>query len=56
VTPTAAWGIITSCFIIDSASGAGNVLGYDNANIVDQNPQANDIVLFPAGQFDLTLT
>jgi hypothetical protein len=56
VTPTAAWGTITSCFIIDSASGAGNVLGYDNANIVDQNPQANDIVLFPAGQFDLTLT
>lgn len=55
-TPSGSWGTITSCFIIDSASGAGNVLGYDNANIVDQNPVANDIVLFPAGNFDISLT
>lgn len=55
-TPTGSWGLITSCFIIDTASGAGNVLGYDNSNIVDQTPVANDIVLFPAGLFDLSIT
>jgi hypothetical protein len=55
-TPTVSWGTITSCFIADSASGAGNVLGYDNTNIVDQAVAASDTVLFPAGQFDVTLS
>jgi hypothetical protein len=55
-TPTLSWGTITSCFIADSASGAGNVLGYDNANIVDQAIAASDTVLIPIGAFDVTLT
>ena len=55
-TPTGSWGTIASCFIIDTASGAGNVLGWDSANIVDQNPVANDIVLFPAGSFDISIS
>jgi hypothetical protein len=54
-TPSASWGTITSCFIADSASGAGNVLGYDNTNIVDQAVAASDTVLFPVGAFDVSL-
>jgi hypothetical protein len=57
VTPTApGWGTITSCFIADSASGAGNVIGYDNANIVDQVVNANDTVQFDIGAFDVSMT
>lgn len=55
-TPTGSWGQIASAFIIDTASGAGNVLGFDSANIVDQTPVANDIVLFPATLFDMSVT
>jgi len=56
VTPTGSWGLVTSAFLIDSASGAGNVLGYDNANIVDQTPVADDTVTFPVGDFDVIMT
>lgn len=56
-TPSATWGTITSCYLVDSATlGAGNVLGYDNANIVDQAIAANDTVQFAVGAFDLTIT
>jgi hypothetical protein len=55
-TPTGSWGTITSCFLIDSASGAGNIIAYDNANIVDQNPVLNDTVQFAIGAFDVTLS
>lgn len=55
-TPTGTWGLVTSCFIIDSASGAGNVLAYDNANIVDQTPGNGDTVQFAIGAFDITMT
>ena len=54
-TPTATWGTITSCFLIDSASGAGNIIGYDNANIQDQIVQANDTVQFAIGAFDVLI-
>ena len=56
VTPTGSWGLVTSCFLIDSASGAGNVLGYDNSSIVDQTPVSDDTVQFAIGAFDVTLT
>ena len=55
--PTAAdWTQIVACFIADSASGAGNVLCYDNAHIVDQTPGANDEVRLEVGDFDVALT
>ena len=55
--PTAAdWTQIVAAFVVDSASGAGNVLCYDNANIVDQTPGANDEVRFEIGDFDVSLT
>ena len=50
-TPSASWGLVTSCFLIDSASGGGNIIGYDNNSIIDQTPVANDTVLFDIGQF-----
>jgi hypothetical protein len=55
-TPTASWGTITSSFLIDSASGAGAILGYDNVNIVDQAVVAGDTVLFPVGAHDCSLS
>jgi hypothetical protein len=56
VTPTAGWGTITSCFIIDSASGAGNIIGYDNSSIVDQTVNASDTVQFDIGAFDVAIS
>jgi hypothetical protein len=55
-TPSASWGQVVSMFLIDSASGAGNILGYDNQNIVDQTPISGDSVQFSIGALDLTLS
>jgi len=55
-TPTGSWGLVTSCFLIDSASGAGNIIGYDNSSIVDQTPVANDTVQFAIGAFDVQIS
>jgi hypothetical protein len=55
-TPSAGWGTITSCFIIDSASGAGNIIGYDNSNIVDQAVATSDTVQFAIGAFDVAIS
>ena len=55
-TPSASWGTVTSMFLIDSASGAGNILGYDNGSIQDQQPISGDTVQFAIGALDLTLT
>ena len=41
---------------IDSASGAGNIIAYDNSGIVDQTPVANDTVQFNTGDFDVSLS
>ena len=55
--PTVAdWGLLTSMFIATTISGAGNVICYDNDNIVDQTPGANDEVRFEIGDLDVTLT
>lgn len=54
-TPSASWGLVTSCFLVDSASGAGNVCAYDNASIVDQTPLSGDTVQFAIGSFDLAV-
>lgn len=54
--PNASWGLVTSCFLIDSASGPGSVLGYDNGSIVDQTPISGDTVQFPIGGLDLVIS
>jgi hypothetical protein len=41
--------------IVDAAS-SGNILCYDNANIVDQTPTSSDTISFAAGALDITLT
>jgi len=55
-TPTGSWGTVTSCLLIDTASGAGAVIAYDNSNIVDQQPVLNDTVQFAATAFTVTLS
>jgi hypothetical protein len=50
------WTQFVAVVIIDSSTGAGNVLGYDSANVVDQTPAENDVVRFPVGDFDMALT
>jgi hypothetical protein len=56
VTPSGGWGTVVSAFLIDSASGAGNVLGYDQANVIDQAVVTADTVYFPAGSWDNILS
>jgi hypothetical protein len=55
-TPSASWGQVVSMFVIDSASGAGNIMVYDNANIVDQTPISGDVVSFAIGALGPTLS
>jgi hypothetical protein len=55
-TPIGSWGLVTSCFLIDSTSGAGNILAYDNKSIEDQTPVAQDTVQFGIGALDLSLS
>lgn len=50
------WTQITSMFLVDSASAAGNVLGFDSANVVDQTAQAADTVQFAIGALDLSIS
>lgn len=54
-TATASWGTIVSSYIADAAS-AGNILMYDNANVVDQLVGTDDTVTFPTGTFTVSLT
>jgi hypothetical protein len=54
-TPTGNWGLVTACFIADSAVvGAGNVLVYENT-MTDQAPDTGDTVEFAIGAFDVTM-
>ena len=55
-TPSGSWGLVLSMFLIDSVSGAGNILGYDSQNIVDQTPISGDTVQFATGSLDLTIS
>ena len=50
------WTQLVSAVVVDSASGACNILCYDNDNVIDQTPQQNDVVRFPVGDLDLTLS
>lgn len=53
-TPTGTWGTITSAAVCDALTN-GNMLFYDNANVVDQTIGLNDDVKFLSGQFDVTI-
>ncbi len=54
---TGSWGTITSAFIATSAThGAGEILIYDNANVVDQAVGDSDTVQFLTGDFDFSQT
>lgn len=51
------WSQVVGMAIVDSGTlDAGNVLAYDNDQVVDQTPAAADIVKFAAGALDISLT
>jgi hypothetical protein len=50
------WTQITSMFLADSASGAGAVLAFDAANVLDQTAQAADTVQFAATALAMSIT
>lgn len=50
------WTQVVAAGLIDTLSGAGNVLAYDSANVVDQTPVENDTVKFAATNFSISLS
>lgn len=51
------WNTVVGMAIVDGGTlDAGNVLLYDNTNIVDQTPIADDVVTFAAGALDVSLS
>lgn len=54
-TPSGSWGTIVGAAIV-AASSAGDLIVFDNTNIVDQAVGTNDTVQFAAGDFDVSLT
>jgi hypothetical protein len=54
-TPGATWGTITSIATMD-ASSSGNILAYDNSNVVDQTVNSDDTVEIATGEYDHALT
>lgn len=53
-TPTGSWGTVVATAIC-SASSAGDMLFYDNTNVVDQAVSTDDTVQFATGDFDVSL-
>lgn len=54
-TPSGSWGTVVAAAIV-SASSAGNLLFFDNTNVVDQAVGNGDTVQFAIGAFDVTLS
>lgn len=54
-TATASWGTVVAMGIVDAAS-AGNLLFYDNTNVVDQAVGDGDTAQFAAGALDVSLS
>ena len=52
-TPTGSWGMVTHTAIMDALT-SGNCLGYAALG-ASQSPDTGDPVLFPAGDFNVTL-
>jgi len=56
-SPSGSWGLVTSLFVVNDASGtAGDLLAYDNTNVVDQTPTTGDVVQIDVGNFDCNLS
>lgn len=53
-TPTGSWGTVVAAIIMDALT-SGNMLAYDNTNVVDQEPVADDTVQIAIGAFDVDL-
>lgn len=55
-TPSGSWGLVTSMFGCNDLSGtAGDLLWFDNTNVVDQTPTTGDTVQVAIGAFDCDL-
>ena len=54
-TPSATWGTITTIPVFDALTD-GNMLAYDNDNVIDQTVNANDTVTISAGNFSASLS
>lgn len=54
-TSSGSWGTVVSMALLDAAS-SGNMLCYDNTNVVDQAVALNDTVQFAAGALEVSLT
>jgi hypothetical protein len=51
------WSAVVGMAIVDGGTlNAGNVLAYDNDQIVDQTPLAGDTVTFAIGALDVSLS
>lgn len=56
-SPTGAWATFTSLAIVDVVTlGSGNILGYDNTNVVDQGAASGDTVQFNTSGLTVTLS
>jgi hypothetical protein len=50
------WGQVVAMAIADNCTlDTGNVLAYDNDQVVDQTPNAGDTVKFPTGSLDVSI-
>lgn len=54
-TPSGSWGTVVGVAVV-SANAAGNLLVFDNANVVDQAVGVDDTVQFAIGAFDVSLS
>lgn len=54
-TPSGSWGTVVGMALI-SASSAGNLLVFDNTNVVDQAVGSGDTVVFQSGQAAFSLS
>lgn len=54
-TPSGSWGTVVGAAIV-SASSAGDLIIFDNTNVVDQLVGTNDTVQFAIGAFDVSLS
>lgn len=54
--PAGGWSDIVAGVIMDTVSGAGNILGYDNGMVDQTNVAENDTVSIGSGALTLTMT
>ena len=52
--PTGSWGTVVALVTMDHLT-AGNILAYDNSNVIDQEPTSGDTVQIAIGAYDAAL-